>query len=157
MAAATRTPGGAEVTYLLDTNVVSELRKVRAGRADPQVARWADSVDVAQLYLSVVTVQELEIGVRLLERRDAAQGRVLRRWLDEQVLPAFAERILPVDTAVALRSAALHVPDPRPVRDSLIAATAAVHGMAVVTRNERDFDGTGVRVVNPWVGGGWEG
>lgn len=139
--------------YLLDTNVVSELRKVRAGRADPQVARWADSVETAQLYLSVVTVQELEIGVRLLERRDAAQGRILRRWLDEQVLPAFAERTLPVDTAIALHSAALHVPNPRPVRDSLIAATAVVHGMAVVTRNERDFDGTGVRLVNPWAGG----
>lgn len=140
--------------YLLDTHVVSELRKVRAGRADPQVAQWADGVETAQLYLSVVTVQELEMGVRLLERRDAAQGRILRRWLDEQVLPAFAERILPVETPVALRSAALHVPDPRPVRDSLIAATAAVHGMAVVTRNARDFDGTGVRVVNPWVGSG---
>lgn len=151
MAAATRSPGGTEVTYLLDTHVVSELRKVRSGRADPQVARWADSVDAAQLYLSVVTVQELEIGVRLLERRDAAQGHILRRWLDEQVLPAFAERTVPVDTAVALRSAALHLPDPRPVRDSLIAATAAVHGMVVVTRNERDFGGTGVRVVNPWV------
>jgi predicted nucleic acid-binding protein len=138
--------------FLLDTNVVSELRKVRAGRADPQVARWADSVDAAQLYLSVVTVQELDIGVRLLERRDPAQGRLLRRWLDEQVLPAFTERILPIDTAIALRSAALHVPDPRPVRDTLIAATAAVHGMAVVTRNERDFEGTGVRVVNPWLG-----
>lgn len=145
------TGGGEHIADLLDTHVVSELRKVRSGRADPQVARWADSVDAAQLYLSVVTVQELEIGIRLLERRDAAQGRILRRWLDEQVLPAFAERTLPVDTAIALRSAALHLPDPRPVRDSLIAATAAVHGMAVVTRNERDFDGTGVRVVNPWV------
>lgn len=146
-------PGHDTPMFLLDTNVVSELRKVRAGRADPQVARWADSVDAAQLYLSVVTVQELEIGVRLLERRDATQGQVLRRWLDDQVLPAFAERILPIDTAIALRSAALHVPDPRPVRDTLIAATAAVHGMAVVTRNERDFEGAGVQVVNPWVGG----
>ncbi len=143
-------PGHDTAMFLLDTNVVSELRKVRAGRADPQVARWADRVDAAQLYLSVVTVQELEIGVRLLERRDATQGQVLRRWLDDQVLPAFAERTLPIDTAIALRSAALHVPDPRPVRDTLIAATAAVHGMAVVTRNERDFEGAGVRVVNPW-------
>ena len=136
--------------FLLDTNVVSELRKVRLGKADPNVARWADEVDPADLYLSVIVVQELEIGIRLAERRDPAQGAIFRAWLEAQVLPAFAGRILPVDIAVALRSAALHVPDPRPVRDALIAATALVHRMTVITRNVADFAPTGVSVLNPW-------
>lgn len=137
--------------FLLDTNVVSELRKVRLGKADPNVARWADEVDPADLYLSVIVVQELEIGIRLAERRDPAQGAIFRAWLEAQVLPAFAGRILPVDIAVALRSAALHVPDPRPVRDALIAATALVHRMTVITRNVADFAPTGVSVLNPWL------
>ncbi len=136
--------------YLLDTNVVSELRKIRVGKADSQVAAWADSVDAADLYLSVITVQELEIGILLAERRDPTQGAVFRAWLNKQVLPAFAGRILAVDMAVAQRSAQLHVPNPRPVRDGLIAATALVHGMTVVTRNVDDFEPTGVAVFNPW-------
>lgn len=136
--------------YLLDTNVVSELRKVRSGRADANVAAWADQVDAADLFLSVISLQELEIGVLLKERSDSAQGAVLRRWLRDQVVPAFAARMLPVDTAVALRSAALHVPDPRPVRDGLIAATALVHGLRVVTRNIADFQPMGVDVLDPW-------
>ena len=138
--------------YLIDTNVVSELRKVRLGRADKQVARWADSVEAADLYLSVITIQELEIGVLLVERRDPAQGTTLRAWLNGHVLPAFNGRILDVDTAVAQRSARLHVPEPRPVRDGLIAATALVHAMTVVTRNVADFAPTGVAVLNPWGG-----
>lgn len=136
--------------YLLDTNVVSELRKVRAGRADRHVAAWADSVDASELFLSVVTLQELEIGVLLKERSDPAQGEILRRWLNGQVVPAFASRMLVVDAAVALRSAALHVPDPRPVRDGLIAATALVHGLCVVTRNTADFLPTNMDVLDPW-------
>lgn len=136
--------------YLLDTNVVSELRKVRAGKANPNVARWADSVDANQLYLSVISVQELEIGVLLVERRDAVQGAMLRTWLNEHVLPAFAGRILPVDTKIALRSAHMHVPDPHPVRVGLIAATALIHGMTIVTRNVDDFIRTDGMVLNPW-------
>ena len=136
--------------YLLDTNVVSELRKIRPGKADSFVAAWADSIDAADLYLSAITIQELEIGVLLVERRDPAQGAVFRAWLNGHVLPAFAGRILVVDTAVALRSARLHVPDLRPVRDGLIAATALVHGMTVVTRNVADFEPTGVPLLNPW-------
>lgn len=136
--------------FILDTNVVSELRKIRLGRADAHVAQWADSVESVDLFLSSITVQELEIGVLLAERRDPAQGAVFRAWLDHHVLPAFAGRILPVDTAVAQRSAKLHVPDPRPVRDCLIAATALVHGMTVVTRNVADFEPCGVLLLNPW-------
>ena len=144
-------PGnGIFLMYLLDTNVVSELRKVRAGKADVRVAAWADSVDVADLFLSAISVQELEIGVLLVERRDPAQGAMLRTWLDGHVLPAFAGRILAVDTAVAVRSARLHVPDPGPLRDSFIAATALVHGMTVVTRNIADFETADVPLLNPW-------
>ena len=136
--------------FLLDTNVVSELRKIRLGKADARVAHWADSVDATDLYLSVITIQELEIGVLLAERRDPSQGAVFRAWMNAHVLPAFSGRILVVDTAVAQRSARLHVPDPRSVRDALIAATALVHGMTVVTRNLADFEPTGVSILNPW-------
>jgi predicted nucleic acid-binding protein len=135
---------------LLDTNVVSDLRKVRLGKADARVAKWADSTETSDLYLSVITVHELEIGVLRVERRDPVQGAALRAWLDNQVLPAFAGRILPVDTAIALRSATLQMPDPSPIRDGLIAGTALVHGMTVVTRNVADFASTGVRLLNPW-------
>jgi hypothetical protein len=138
--------------YLLDTNVVSELRKIRLGKADSHVADWADSIDAADLYLSVITIQELEMGVLLAERRDPSQGAVFRAWLNGHVLPAFDGRILAVDLAVAQRSAQLHVPNPRPVRDGLIAATALVHGMMIVTRNVGDFEPTGVSTLNPWVG-----
>ena len=136
--------------FILDTNVISELRKIRMGRADKQVAIWADGVEAAMLYLSVITVQELEMGVLLAQRRDAVHGAVLRIWLDQHVMPAFENRILSVDTAVAQRSARLHVPDPRPVRDCLIAATALVHEMTVVTRNVADFEPCGVKLPNPW-------
>ena len=136
--------------FLLDTNVVSELRKIRLGKADAHVAAWAESMDAADLYLSVITIQELEIGVLLAERRDPRQGAVFRAWLNDHVLPAFTDRILAVETAVALRSARLHVPNPLPVRDGLIAATALVHGMTVVTRNVADFQPTGVLIINPW-------
>jgi predicted nucleic acid-binding protein len=136
--------------FLLDTNVVSELRKARAGKADANVAAWAAGASAATMFISVITLQELEIGVLLAERRDARQGTVLRRWLETQVVPAFAERILPVDTAVARRSARIHVPDPRPVRDSLIAATALVHQLPVVTRNVSDFAPIGVDIIDPW-------
>ncbi|MGH7189007.1 MAG: type II toxin-antitoxin system VapC family toxin [Acetobacteraceae bacterium] len=139
--------------FLLDTNVVSELRKVRSGRADRNVAAWMRHVRSASLYLSVIVVHELEVGTLLAERRDPSQGTLLRAWLDEHVLAVFAERILPVDTDVARRSAALHVPDPRPFRDALIAATALLSGMTVVTRNVVDFAGTGVVTINPWITG----
>jgi hypothetical protein len=140
--------------YLLDTNVVSELRKIRPGKANPNVAAWADSVDAVDLYLSVITLQELEIGVLLAQRRDPSQGAVFRAWLDGHVLPAFSGRILVVDNAVAQRSARLHVPDLRPVRDGLIAATALVHGLVVVTRNIADFGPTDVPTLNPWTSPG---
>jgi len=136
--------------YVLDTNVVSELRKVKLGRADANVAAWSARIDAAALFVSVITIMELEAGVLSIERKDATQGALLRAWLDHHVLPEFAGRTLPVDTAVAQRRARLHVPDKRGDRDALIAATALVHGMTVVTRNVVDFSATGVAILNPW-------
>ena len=136
--------------FVLDTNVVSELRKARAGKADPNVTAWAASVPAVSLFVSVITVLELETGVLRVERRDARQGTVLRAWLESHVLPAFSGRVLPVDTAVAQRCGRLLVPDPRADRDALISATALVHGMTVVTRNVADFQSTGVPIFNPW-------
>lgn len=136
--------------YLLDTNVVSELRKARSRKADGNVLAWAASIPTQSLFLSSITILELEIGVLLVERRDPAQGSVLRAWLENHVLPAFAGRILTVDTAVAQRCAKLHVPDRRADRDALIAATALTHGLTVVTRNIVDFAPTGVLIIDPW-------
>jgi predicted nucleic acid-binding protein len=136
--------------YLLDTNVVSELRKARTGKVDCRVTAWATDTPAASMYLSVICILELERGTLLMERRDRFQGAMLRSWLEDQVLPAFAGRVLPVDSPVARRCAALHVPNPCSYRDSLIAATAMVHGMTVVTRNVSDFEPTGVALLNPW-------
>lgn len=137
--------------YLLDTNVLSELRKAGDGKADPNVVAWLSSVDAAEFYVSVITLMELEVGILRVERRDAPQGERLRTWMHTRILPEFSERTLPIDRAVALRCARLHVPDPCPERDAYIAATALVHGMAVVTRNVANFEPAGVRLLNPWI------
>ena len=136
--------------YLLDTNVVSELRRGRSRRTDPRVLAWADSISAASLFLSVITVLELETGILLVERRDPTQGGLLRSWLDGQVLTAFQDRVLPIDNRVARVCARLHVPDRRSDRDAFIAATALVHSMTVVTRNVADFAATDVPLLNPW-------
>jgi predicted nucleic acid-binding protein len=136
--------------FLLDTNVISELRKAGDGNADANVVSWSSSVVATRLYLSAITVMELELGILRFERRDAIQGARLRRWMNNHVLPEFSERTLPIDVPVALRCAQLHVPDPRPGRDAYIAATALVHGMTVVTRNVADFIPIGVPLLNPW-------
>ncbi|NCE85841.1 type II toxin-antitoxin system VapC family toxin [Pseudomonas sp. Q1] len=133
--------------YLLDTNVISELRKPRA---DAKVVAWAKSVIAPRMFISAITLKELETGVLRIERRDPVQGKVLRTWLKKHVMPAFDARILPVDAAVALRCAQLHVPDQANESDALIAATALVHGLTVVTRNVCDFQSSGVPLLNPW-------
>ena len=137
--------------YLLDTNVVSELRKAKSGKSNPNVIAWAKDISPSSLFLSVITILELEIGVLSVERRDPVQGAALRTWLNSHVFPVFSERILYVDVAIAQRCAKLHVPDPRSDRDAIIAATALVHGMTVVTRNVDDFDYTDLAIINPWV------
>jgi len=134
--------------FVLDTNIVSELRKKSTGRANAGVVDFVERFDPALFYLSVVTITELEIGVRLLMRRDERQAKQLRFWLDNDVAMTFTGRILPVDERVAVECAKLHVPDPRPDRDAYIEATALVHKMQLVTRNVADF--RQVKVLNPF-------
>lgn len=133
--------------YLIDTNVIGESRR---RRAEPRVTAWLDSKSTATLFTSAIVVSEIEAGVLMMERRDPIQGAALRRWMSGQFLPGFADRILPVELPVALKAAEFHVPDPAPRHDALIGATAAVHGLTVVTRNVADFERFGVPVVNPW-------
>jgi predicted nucleic acid-binding protein len=137
--------------FIVDTNVVSELRKAPKGKADSNVVRWRVAADTSTLYLSVITIHELEVGILLSQRRNAAHGAALRIWMDDYIVPSYAGRIVSIDAAVARRGAALHVPTTRPWADALIAATALVHGMTVVTRNVCDFQSTGVAVLNPWL------
>lgn len=133
--------------YILDTNVISQFHKPRPDRG---VLAWVGERSEAELHISVITVMEIEIGIRRLERRDGEQARRLQNWLDHTVLRAFQGRILPIDLDVARRCAPRHVPDPAPERDALIAATASSHGFTVVTRNEKDFRRLGVPVLNPF-------
>lgn len=137
--------------YLLDTNVVSELRKARTKTVAPSVVAWAEGVVGHELFISVITLFELEMGALQVERRDPAQGRILRSWIDGQVKEAFRDRIMPIDAAVALRCAGLHIPDPRSYRDAFIGATAKEHGLLLVTRNVRDFERMGLELLNPWM------
>lgn len=137
------------MSHLLDTNVVSELRKPKR-RADRGVRAWIASRTPSDLYLSAITVLEIEAGIGRLARRDRAQANRLQTWLDDELLDTFTGRILPIDVPVARGAARLHVPDPRPERDALIAATAAVHGLTVVTRNVKDFEPLDVAIVDPW-------
>jgi len=140
--------------FLLDTNVVSELR--RPSKADPKVLAWAKSVPMIQQYVSAITMLELEQGVLARARSDEAQGTILRAWLDGTVRVRFAGRIVAVDEHVALCCAYLHVPNPKSYRDALIGACAMVHGMTLVTRNIKDFDqmtdisDRAIKLLNPW-------
>lgn len=136
--------------FVLDTNAISELRRAQFGKADRRFVEWADSVSPSDFYVSAITIMELEIGASQMERKDVTQGAALRSWLEKQVLPSFGGRILPVDVEVARCCARLHVPDRKNERDALIAATALVNKMTVVTRNVADFASTGVALVNPW-------
>lgn len=136
--------------YLLDTNVISELRKAKTGKSDKNVLAWANSVDTAELFISVISLFEIEKGVLQAERKDPNQGKILRSWLDNQVIPAFFDRTLDINTIVAMQCAKLHVPSPKSERDAFIAATGLVHKMTVITRNTKDFKHTGVLLLNPW-------
>lgn len=135
--------------FLLDTAVISELG--RLDKADRIVVAWASSIPAASFFLSAISILEIELGALLIARKDAAQGAILRSWIDDQILPRFEARILAVDTAVAQRCARLHVPDPRAERGALIAATAMVHGLTLGSRNVADFEPTGVALLNPWI------
>ena len=136
--------------WLLDTNVISEIRKISSGKADTNVAKWISGKPTASMFISVITLQELETGVLRVERKDVRKGKILREWLDWRVRPSFTGRILPIDEKIALKSAQLQVPDPKPAMDCLVAATSLVHDLTLVTRNIRDFEGTGVKLFDPW-------
>lgn len=141
--------------YLLDTNVVSEMRKPRTVKQprsgmDSNVAAWAENTLSTSMYISTITLMEIELGTLLMERKDVAQGAVLRKWMNDGLMPAFGNRVLKIDSQIALRCAMLHVSNPKSYRDSLIGATAIVHGMTVVTRNVSDFKPTGAAILNPW-------
>ena len=136
--------------YLLDTNVVSEIRKIQQGKADTHLSAWVRQIPANQMYISAITLLELETGIMRIERKDAAQGTTLRTWLEQQVKLTFRGRILPFDEYTAPICATMHTPDPKPITDSLIAATAKQHGLTVVTRNVKDFTETGVKIFNPF-------
>ncbi|MCL2310552.1 MAG: type II toxin-antitoxin system VapC family toxin [Proteobacteria bacterium] len=136
--------------YLLDTNVLSELRKAPT-QMNARVKAWTNAQDVETLYISVVSVLEIRRGIHKLEQRgDSIQARIFLTWLEHRVLPAYTGRILSVDSAVALRAAVLPWANPDNYRDALVAGAALLHGATVVTRNTRDFEGRGVKLINPW-------
>lgn len=135
------------MSFLVDTNVISELRK--GARANAKVQGWFRSVDDAELYLSVLVIGELRHGVERLRRRDPPAAANLDRWLHE-LIERHTDRMLPVDAAVADRWGRLNVPDPIPAVDGLLASTALVHSLTLVTRNVRDVRRTGVRHLDPF-------
>jgi toxin FitB len=136
------------MNFLVDTDVISELRK--RNRANAHVRAWSLTVEPANLYLSVISLLEIEQGILRLERRKRPESATLRAWFSGLLLPAFEDRILSIDAAIALRCAALHVPKSRPGADAFIAATALVHGLTIATRNTKDFTPMGVRTVDPF-------
>lgn len=135
------------MTWLVDTHVLSELRK--GERAAAGIRSWFDAANEDQLFTSVLVVGELRRGIESIRRRDEPAAAALDTWLS-RLVESFTERVLAVDAAVADRWARLNVPDPVPTVDGLLAATAIVHDLTLVTRNTRDVARTGVRVLDPW-------
>jgi len=136
--------------YLLDTNIVSELRKLETGKIHPQVYRWIKSNGFTHTYISAVTLAEIQTGILSLARKDKAQAASLDNWFTNRLLPAYRTKTLPVDTKVALIYAQLNVPNKRPINDAYIAATAIAHKLKLVTRNIQDFQGLPLMLENPF-------
>lgn len=137
--------------FLLDTNVISELRKASTNKAEKNVVEWATQQSVGSMFISAISILEIEMGILQKERKDPAQAAILRTWLNSHVLKAFSDRILPLDTSVAIQCAKLHVPNPKSERDAMIGATAKVHGMTLITRNIKDFRHMDLNIFNPWI------
>lgn len=136
--------------YLLDTNIISELKKLDSGKIHPQVQRWAYSINLMQTKISVVSITEIRTGILSLARKDQAQAASLDNWFTNRLLPAYRTRTLSVDTEVALICAQLHIPAKRPINDAYIAATAIAHNLTPVTCNVRDFQGLPLMLENPF-------
>lgn len=136
--------------YLLDTNIISESRKLGTAKVDPHAANWFAVVDVETTFVSAMTIFELERGVKQMERRDTVQGAVLRRWFDDQIMTSYEHRTLPLSRDVALICAGLHIPDPKSERDAWIAATAINAELTLVSRNVGDFANMDVSLINPF-------
>lgn len=137
--------------YLLDTNIISELRLLPKNRANANFVAWASQFpDDRIFYINSVVVMELERGVMLKQRKDPEQGNILANWLYNEILPSFSGRILNIDKAVAHVCSSLHVPNPKPENDAWIAATAIAHGMTLVTHNVKDFNGINVDIIDPF-------
>ncbi len=134
--------------FLLDTNILSELR--RPDKANARVLQWSNQVAMSEMYISVISILERELGILRIQRRDAVQATLLLNWLEHQVLMQFQGRILSIDIDVARCCAKLHVPNPKAERDALIAATALTHNLTVATRNIKDFEGCSVALLNPF-------
>ncbi|MDG1816868.1 MAG: type II toxin-antitoxin system VapC family toxin [Glaciecola sp.] len=137
--------------YLLDTNVLSELRKASSKKANHNVIQWAKSISVSEMYISSITILEIEMGILKVLRKDPLQASIYRVWLNEYVLTTFAHRIISFDTDIALKCAQLQVPDPKSERDAMIAATSLVSKLTLITRNEKDFKHIDVNLINPWL------
>ena len=136
--------------YLLNTNIISELKKLDSGKIHPQVQRWAYSINLMQTKISVVSIIEIRTGILSLARKGQAQAASLDNWFTNRLLPAYRTRTLSVDTEVALICAQLHIPTKRPINDAYIAATAIAHNLTPVTRNVRDFQGLPLMLENPF-------
>ena len=134
--------------FLLDTNVVSELR--RGAKCDARVAAWQAAHSPSVCHLSVISLMEIRLGIELVRRRDPKHGEILQSWYDTKVRSAFSKRTLPVTPEIAEKCAELHAERTRPFRDSLILATALSHNLTVVTRNTKDFSDSAARILNPW-------
>lgn len=137
--------------YLLDTNIISQIRKINAPSCPIAFKSWFDSVDLTMCYLSAITVFEVELGILQKSRKDPVQAQILRDWFENQVKTEFATRILPIDTQSALKSAGFHVPNPASLPDSLIAGVAVAYNMILVTKNAKDFiDFQDIQLFNPF-------